>query len=591
MSKLKSCGPVCLALALLISMTTGCRKVIEYPPDKYSDIYSDVVIDEDSAPGLDEDPGPESKGYDDTWPSTPGSGNGILVDDVIFGDDDFKTEEEELLNLGQDIAGGKAFFVRSFGAKGDGKTDDSTAVNKAIATACTYTKKNSGKVAQVRFEENTEYVLKTCAAGSSSLMQISGAQNVSLIGNNTTVIGLPGKGYLSVVQSESITVKGFNFNYDTPVACVATVEKCEGSRVTFSVPAWFAECARRTPEYTKDAFALKANGLRGQVPCTIATALNDTHVEIAMSGAQEIGSVWYLPTPGYSHSGVAFQVLHNTGEVTYEDIRIWNASMFVFQVNGNFGKLYWRNVRLEPKDADSCATVAWRDVVHAKDNRESLHFDQCVFGGSHDDIFNIANTLAQITEIGEENELKIVGLDYAGGGFARIEEGDTAVILNPDEGIRCGEAKVVEVISQTSSSIRIRLDRSFDLDGGEYLYFKEMASPKTTITNCRLDGTFRIRAQATIENCTINVLQMWTHYSGLTSEVEGPIPENITYRNCAFTHPAGTSNVFDFNCETKSGAVAGFTVSNILFDGCIFQDSKMIREQPGVVLKDPKFMR
>lgn len=317
-------------------------------------------------------------------------------------------------------------------------------------------------------------------------------------------------------------------------------------------------------------------------------------IEMVFRREEISGAVYYKlymnGQEAYSHSGVAFQVLHNTGEVTYEDIRIWNASMFVFQVNGNFGKLHWNNVKLEPKDADACPTVAWRDVVHAKDNRESLHFDRCVFGGSHDDIFNIANTLAQITEIGEENDLKIVGLDYAGGGFARIEEGDTAVILNPDEGIRCGEAKVVEVISQTTSSIRVRLDKSFDLDGGEYLYFKEMASPKTTITNCRLDGTFRIRAQATIENCTLNVLQMWTHYSGLTSEVEGPIPENITYRNCSFTHPTGTSNVFDFNCETKSGAVANFTVSSILFDGCTFQDDRMIREQPGVVLKDPKYL-
>ncbi len=36
--------------------------------------------------------------------------------------------------------------------------------------------------------------------------------------------------------------------------------------------------------------------------------------------------------------------------------------------------------------------------------------------------------------------------------------------------------------------------------------------------------------------------------------------------------------------------VANFTVSNILFDGCTFQDDRMIREQPGVVLKDPKYL-
>ncbi|MBR4072933.1 MAG: hypothetical protein IKK24_03215 [Clostridia bacterium] len=599
MNKFKHLLVTSLIVSLLLATVTGCQKVITYPEDVYSVIYSDIIIGGSSDDELGD---LENEGYDeddsflnDTEDTTANPSNGILVDDVYFDEEDFKDEDEEAEKLGVAITGGKAFYVKDFGAKGDGKTDDGYAINRAINIAENYTKKNSGKKAEVRFEKNKTYVLKTgdpTAPNSSCLISIYQANNITLVGNNATIIGLPDKGYLLVQLSANIHVKGLNFNYDTPVAYKATVVKVDGVKTTFSVPKWFADCARKNPNYPEldgvpMAYALQANGLRGQVTCKTATAIDDSHVEITLAGMPKVGTEWYIPTPGYSHNGIAFQTLHNQGVVTYEDINIWNASQFIFQVNGNFGKLNWINVKLEPKDENSCETVAWRDVVHAKDNRQSLNFDRCVFKGTHDDIFNIANTLAQITEMGEENDIKIVGLDYANGGFAKIQEGDTAVILNPDEGILYGQAKVVEVISQTTNNIRIRLDKSFELDGSEYIYFKEMASPGTTITNCELDGTFRIRAKSTIENCSLNVLAMWTHYSGLTSEVEGPIPENIIYRNCTFTHPAGQTNVFNFNCETKSGAIADFTVKNILFDSCTFEDNMMIEAQKGVEIRNP----
>ena len=49
MKKIKFLTAIGLSLALIFTTMTGCRRVITYPDAVYSDIYSDVVISNDSA--------------------------------------------------------------------------------------------------------------------------------------------------------------------------------------------------------------------------------------------------------------------------------------------------------------------------------------------------------------------------------------------------------------------------------------------------------------------------------------------------------------------------------------------------------------
>ncbi len=596
---------ICLIVALVLTPLTGCRKVITYPDDVYSDIYSDIVIggnkdseeeDDDLLNNdiLNDDDALLNNNSSDNTTTTTSSGNGVIVDDTYFDDSDLMTEDTD--KLGVNITGGKAFYVKDFGAKGDGKTDDGISVNKAINAAKSYTAKNAGKRAEVRFEKDKTYVLKTkddSVSPGSGLISIYEAENITLVGNNATIQGLPNKGYMLIDRSSKIHVKGLNFNYDTPVAYTAKTISSGGGKAVFEVPKWFADCARKTTSYPTNAFAIKTGGRRDHAYVTTATAVDDTHVEITFTtNTPKAGDYMYLPTPGYSHTGIAFQALHNHGEVTFEDINIWNAAQFVFQVNSNYASINWKNVKLVPKDANASDTVAWRDVIHAKDNRQKLSFDKCIFKGTHDDIFNLANTMCQIVEIEDDNEIRIVGLDYENGEYTRIQEGDTVAIIDPYTGAWYGEAKVSEVIVQTTKNIRIRLDKKFNLVGGEYIYFKDLASPGTTITNCEFEGTYRVKGSTTFENCKFKVLSMWIAYSGQNSRVEGPIPENITFKNCDFKAPAQSfvdekKGVFSLTCETIGGDPnTEYHIKNIVFDGCTFQYNEMInRANPYITIK------
>jgi len=256
----------------------------------------------------------------------------------------------------------------------------------------------------------------------------------------------------------------------------------------------------------------------------------------------------------------------------------------------------YKNVKLAPKDENSSATVAWRDVIHAKDNRKKLTFDKCVFKGTHDDIFNISNTMCQVAEIGEDNEIMFVGLDYANGDYAQVYEGDTVVAIDPYIGKYFGEAKVVSV-SYNAKGKFIKLDRDLGLEGGEYIYFKELASPGTTMKDCIFDGSYRIKGSSIIENCDFTVVAMWSSYSGQNSRTEGPIPSDIIYRNCSFKQPKNTAETprIGFGCSTIGGEGVGlgtntefeeYHVKNIIFENCKFAYPDILeRTNPYVIIR------
>ena len=554
---------------------TGCKtKVITYPEDKYKDIYSDIVIsgEDENLIDVDDIYSPDIDDIDHVFDNNTSS-----EDDPNIEDEDSEILKE-IDDLGFDIAGGRAYKVSAYGAKGDGKTDDGPAINEAIRDAQLYIKLYPTKNAEIRFESNKTYAVKSRGESTNpggGLISFYETKNITLKGNNTTIEGLPTSPYLYIQKCSNINVKGFNFTFDTPVACVATAVAATSNRTEFEVPKWYADCARKyTFSIEQVPFAIATGGLRHHKFFTTVEEIDDTHV--AFDSYFPVGTAVYLPTPGYSHCGnIAFQVLHNTGTVTFEDINIWNASRYVFQINSNDGIINFLNVKLAPKDSSSCDTVAWRDVIHAKDNRQKLNFDKCVFKGTHDDIFNLSCTMTQIVELEEDNELRLYGLDYAEGVCPNIQEGDTVEVIEPYTGKFCGEARVVEVIANN----RIRIDRDLQLEGGEYLYSKQLANPGTTVTNCEFAGTYRIKGSSTFENCKFDVLTMWFGYSGQNSRVEGPVGQGITFNNCAFTatmHPEG-SVVIGFGCETIGGDPnTEYQVRDIVFNKCNFAYDGML---------------
>jgi len=471
--------------------------------------------------------------------------------------------------------------VSDYGAVGDGSTDDGMAVALAIQEAINFTNANPDKSATVAFESGRTYKMDAVPSFISQYdanIALFNAKNITLQGSDTTIIGNPDKRYIQITGSSNISVKGLNFTYEKPVAVTATVTARSGNRVDFSVPFRFDFSGTTFDFTTSDVvFVIPDNARRSHSYFSRITRRSDLSYRITFDSVTSMsaGTKVFIPVPGYAYKGVSISSLHST-DVTFEDCNVWNSSEFVFQLNGNDGQVTFNNVKVAPKDSGSCATVSWRDIVHAKDNRAKLTFNDCNFRGAHDDVFNISNTCLNLLSVSGDI-YTVKGMDYGPeGNFLDIKEGDTLTVFHPVSGAFYGSTTVTEVVAQNGGDIRIRVGNTLNAPSGAWMYIEELAAPGSSITGGSFNGTFRIRGNTAVKNSIFEVLDMWTIFG---ETYEGPIPHDVTYTNCTFNRVnSDATPCITFDCKVPDGGstTPSYGFSNIVFSGCAFQDSKML---------------
>ena len=137
-----------------------------------------------------------------------------------------------------------------------------------------------------------------------------------------------------------------------------------------------------------------------------------------------------------------------------------------------------------------------------------------------------------------------------------------------DSGKLIGEGKVSRVIP-SENDVRFVSDTELPgLEKGMQISFYRFANPGFSVRNSYIEGTVRVRGSGAFENCSFNVF--WVRIEN-EYFVEGPVPKNITFRNCEFTTPYGSdAEIFHVGTLSRVGSDCEYKCRNIVLDGCRF---------------------
>jgi hypothetical protein len=447
----------------------------------------------------------------------------------------------------------------AYGVKGDGVVDDGPAISRMVAAA----KSDRGGPVVLSFERGKTYRIASTADG--WLFDLDGMENLTLDGGGSVFLLAPEPRFLSLVRSKHVVIRGFKVDYD-PLPFV------EG-RVTSSDPA-----KRRIDIRLNEGASAPLGGAarQGGEQAFFAMLWNDgaytslhTHcwVEMMAAGMGKGTSVLTpaagfmgfpqiiagktrisLPVPGIAHRrgpGGTFRVSWNS-DVSFEDVELWSAPWFGFEVNRNPGAIRFLRTHIRPKPGSGRWMSTWRDGFHVKGNRGSLRWDDCIVTGTCDDAFNIATHSSVVskvispTRIEVRQKFPLMHVPWEQGGTLVVaREGDARLVGRAT--IRKVETgPVTERDDGEPAAPRSILTLAEPVEGikeGLMAWDPASSNPDTILKNCTIEMSCRFQSPVALDGCTTRAL-MWFY----SEDIEGVFPVGASVRNCTLYRGRGNAS-------------------------------------------------
>ena len=493
------------------------------------------------------------------------------------------------------------FTPEAFGAAADGIHNDIDAITAAInaAAECSGT---------VKFAKNKVYYVKDGVPnpGGRAVMYLNQADGVSIIGENSVIRTGEVLAYFNLLGCKNINLSGFVFETqphcsfrgrlisvnnekvsaiiktDTELGFAGDVYKYYDYENTNAGPYSFAmpDCQWRNHLFLRriDRIAEKTYEVWFTTDFATRNALryvDENRCDIIM------------PTPGLSHDGCAI-LIHSSENIHIENCNIKEAPQFVCAVKGNHGDIYFDNVKMSYENDQEIPMVGWRDGYHCKDNRGAIHWKNCDIGRLYDDAFNISCTCLYVDAQPDENTISLKNFEN-NGAYYPIKEGDYLSVYDTFEGKTISEFnRVKRVVKQYGAELLIELENPLPKVDFAHtrVMFDSLSAPGSTVENCRVYGTVRMRGPITVRNTDFDLLMMWFENE---AHIEGPVPRDMLFENCRFkgTYPVEDrylDNYLSFRTIKAWPGVPEYKLKNIKFSNCCFDSRFTYVEEDNDVL-------
>ena len=490
------------------------------------------------------------------------------------------SEEEEAVTYNNADYPVKTLYAADYGVKGDGKTDDGRAIFNAVSALT-----NCGPGSKLIFEKNKTYYAKSVSLD--SLFYLADVEGLTIDGNGSTFILDAMKQYASVYRSKDCVIKNMSFDLKTKPAFTATcisidaangsalmkadrdIGLADGQEYPSPIEPWWGVINRHDSRY--HMYISKYEMVSAEENTFRIYFTDDANTRAWMANGLLANHGMICPMPNIGHLiERGFTITANNG-FKMSGVNIHSCARFGMLISDNDGKLDFNNVNFVPADNDldrDMNFTSWRDTYHVKDNRASINWENCEATGNYDDIFNISSSTLYVSDYNiAKNRITLVWPEANGGNYYTIKPGDELNVIDMITGEDCGTATVKRVVKQTGGDnvvvLEEPLERLTETGTSIVAFFKNRCAPGSTIKNCNFNGTFRFRGPLTITDTYFYNLRTWLDLYG---NIEGPIPEDITYKNCTIESGSGATIII--GADSGNTGNYGYHVSDIVFEGC-----------------------
>ncbi len=414
------------------------------------------------------------------------------------------------------IVGGAELNVTDFGVKGDGKSDDSAAFDRAIEALKSAPANSTLKIPAGKYffagdgrYDNGNFLIKGLR---DAVIEGEGEETLFLFGN-------PKAKGLRLMNGSNVTMRKFAIKYVSPIFAESEVLKQNSPKELIVKPQ-----APVFPPYSPLQIVFFRPD--GTYEHGIARNIIKKQEELP-DGTWKLALEW--PLDGISaekkiavilyrfNNSTAFNNESNTG-CTIEDVTIYSGPAAAFSASACDGISFVR-CRVVPENGKMLSTAG--DGVHAKNNRKGINIIDCRFRSMFDDAINITTTASPVCEVEGSTAVIDANLPY--------KKGDKLVFYdgrNLDE-YAAGTIAALEKIDRKGKRVwRVTLDaplpeipRTLAEMGKEFdrkdlpavVVNHSLAGAGSVISNCTIsDNRARgilLRAPAKIEKCTLRNLR------------------------------------------------------------------------------------